>query len=91
MIKTCKTLAAVLLVMLPVATWAQSNDAKYCQALADRYQRYVGQNEAKRRAQNPDATMDNAIAQCKSGNTAAAIPVLEKALQDAKVELPPRT
>ena len=59
--------------------------------LAQKYQRYIGQNDAKRRAQNPDATMNNAIAECSSGKAAHAIPVLEKALQDAKVDLPPRT
>jgi len=44
-----------------------------------------------RRAQNPDATMNNAVAQCSSGKAAEAIPVLEKALRDAKLDLPPRT
>jgi hypothetical protein len=35
-------------------------------------------------------TIDNAISDCKGGKAASAIPVLEKALQDAKVDLPPR-
>jgi hypothetical protein len=80
-------------VLLPAVAWAQqpSTDAAYCSALAQKYQRYVGQNDAKRRAQNPDATMNNAIAESSAGKAAHAIPVLEKALQDAKVDLPPRT
>ena len=86
-----KTLAC-LAVLLPAVAWAQSStDASYCSALAQKYQRYIGQNDAKRRAQNPDATMNNAIAECSTGKAAHAIPVLEKALQDAKVDLPPRT
>ena len=76
-------------IMVPTAVVAQSSDASYCAALAQKYQQYVGQNEAKHRAQNPDA--NNAIAQCKSGNVGSAIRILEKALQDAKVDLPPRT
>ena len=86
-------LSTLVAVLLPVATSAQqANDATYCSALAQKYQRYVGQNTTDaRRAQNPDATMNNAIAQCSSGNAANAIPVLEKALQDAKVDLPPRS
>jgi len=31
-----------------------------------------------------------AINQCNQGNTAAGVPVLETALKDAKVTLPPR-
>ena len=76
--------------LLPAAALAQSNDATYCSALADKYQRYVGQNETRRGARNPDAAVNNAIADCTSGKAASAIPVLQKALQDAKVELPPR-
>ena len=87
-----KTLACVAVLLLPAVAWAQpSTDAAYCSALAQKYQRYVGQNDAKRRAQNPDATMNNAITECTTGKAAHAIPVLEKALQDAKVDLPPRT
>jgi hypothetical protein len=30
-----------------------------------------------------------AIAQCRDGNTASGIPVLEKKLRDARIDLPP--
>jgi hypothetical protein len=39
---------------------------------------------------NVDATVPEAINQCDKGNTAASIPVLEKALTDDTVTLPPR-
>jgi hypothetical protein len=79
-----------LAVVLPAAAWAQqSTDAAYCSALAQKYQRYVAQSTTAPRAQNPDARMNNAVAQCSSGKVAEAIPVLEKALRDAKVDLPP--
>jgi hypothetical protein len=80
-----------LAVVLPAAAWAQSTDAAYCSALAQKYQRYVAQSTTAPRAQNPDARMNNAVAQRSSGKAAEAIPVLEKALRDAKVDLPPRT
>jgi hypothetical protein len=66
---------------LPFA--ASADDASYCKALADAYR--------KTNSQNMDAAVPEAINQCNKGNTAAGIPVLEKALKDAKVTLPPRT
>jgi hypothetical protein len=75
--------------LLPTAALAQSGDAAYCSALANKYQHYVGQNDAAHRAQNPMASINNAISDCNSGKAASAIPVLEKALQDAKIDLPP--
>ena len=75
-----------LAINLPVA--AQSSDVSYCQALAQKYQRYVGDNDTARKGRVRDSRMDTAIAQC-STNSAAAIPVLEQALKEAKVDLPP--
>ena len=68
--------------LAPFTAFGQSTHAKYCQSLADLY-RTTNQ-------QNMDATMPEAINQCNKGNTAAGIPVLEKALKEAKVALPPR-
>lgn len=73
---------------LPVSALAQ--DTAYCSALAQKYQTYIGSNDSSRRSQQRDANVDTAISQCAS-NSAAAIPVLEKVLKDAKVDLPPRT
>jgi hypothetical protein len=68
---------------LPVAANAQSSDAAYCEALSRLYAREVGFNPGS-------GDVPIAVAKCKEGDTAAGIPVLEKALKDAKVTLPPR-
>ncbi|MBV8189918.1 MAG: hypothetical protein JOY64_10900 [Alphaproteobacteria bacterium] len=65
-----------------VGAFAQSSDAAYCQKLADLYR--------TTNKENMDNTVPEAINQCNKGNTAAGIPVLEKALKDAKVTLPAR-
>ncbi len=84
-------LGVSFIILLPVAALAQSaSDATYCQALSAKYQRYVGDNDIKHRGLMPDASVDTAIARCQS-DAASSIPVLEKALKDAKVDLPPRT
>lgn len=68
---------------------AQGNDISYCHALAGKYQEYVGHGSAGRHGgvddQNVDARL--AVDKCNAGD-ASGIPVLEHALQDAKVELP---
>ena len=69
-------------VVLPFAAFAQSADAKYCEALSVEYRKL-------NTASDSGAAAD-AMANCKAGNTAAGIPVLEKALKDQKVTLPPR-
>lgn len=70
--------------LLPMTeTLAQSNDANYCAALINLYRTYVGANRA-----SGDVPM--AIAACNAGDTATGIPVLEKALRDAQISLPPR-
>ena len=86
-----KYLACVIVLLPGVALAQQPNDTAYCSALAQKYQRYIGQNEGKRGTRNPDASVTKAVGQCTSGQAANAIPVLEKALQDAKLDLPPRT
>jgi hypothetical protein len=70
------------MVLAPFTAFGQSADAKYCQSLADLYR--------TTNKQNMDANVPEAINQCNKGNTAAGIPVLEKALTDAKVALPAR-
>jgi hypothetical protein len=78
---TCVIMGISLL--LPFAASAQSNDAKYCSALSDTYKRYVGGSDAQHKGAMPNATVTTAMDKCD-------IPVLEKALTDAKVELPKR-
>ena len=80
--KTTVTLIFFASIALPFAAFAQSADAKYCEALSVEYRKL-----------NTDASTGpqaDAMAQCKAGNTAAGIPVLEKALKDGKVTLPSR-
>ncbi len=69
-------------IALPMAAFAQSADAKYCEALSVAYRKL-------NTASDSGAAAD-AMANCKAGNTAAGIPVLEKALKDQKVTLPSR-
>ena len=72
---------------IPTLPNAQQSDASYCQALADKYQRYTSNMTSRR----PDAniSVDLAISQCAS-KPADSIPVLEKALKDNDLDLPKR-
>lgn len=82
----------VLLAGLGVAgaAFAQQSDPAYCSALGQTYERYVGSNASSTRSQQRDATVDAAISQCAT-KTASAIAVLEQALRNAKIDLPPRS
>ncbi len=74
----------------PLAALGQSNDTAYCNKLSDTYNRYVGA-ESQHRGRAPDtASIETAISHCQS-DPATSIPVIEKALKDAKVDLPPRS
>ncbi|HTR84787.1 MAG TPA: hypothetical protein VMI56_09925 [Reyranella sp.] len=69
---------------LPVSAFAQSS---YCDALSHQYQKYVGsQNDRRPQGTPPDVA--TAMSKCSS-DSASAIPVLEQALKNAKVDLPP--
>ena len=80
---------AALIFVLPNAAFAQGDDAAYCKALAQTYQRYVVKTETGRTVQRGGLDGSVALEQCRAGNT-AGIPVLERLLRDAKVDLPPR-
>ncbi len=85
-----KWLIVGLALSLPFAVAAQSGDAKYCSDLSDKYERYLGQTmDRSPQPQSLDAKV--AVGKCGVGDTASSIPVLEKALTNAKVDLPPRT
>ena len=82
-----KTLTAIALcaaIVLPAAAFAQSADVKYCTALSDTYAKVVGASSSTA------GGVPEAIAKCKAGD-ASGISVLEKALTDQKVTLPPRS
>jgi len=66
-------------------------DGRYCRALSQLYMRYVGNPETEPRSiRRNDAVADHALAQCRQGNAAAAIPVLERKLTDNRIVLPQR-
>ena len=76
--------ASALAVGLPLAgAFAQSDDATYCQALAQ-------QVRTVNRGADPSSAVGGALAQCQSGTPPYGIPTMEQFLTDAKVSLPPR-
>jgi hypothetical protein len=83
-----KILLTAFACTLPAISFAQSADAGYCMALSSKYQRYVASNDPHYRTPTPSANVSNAMASCQV-DASRAIPVLEKALRDALVELPP--
>lgn len=84
-----KFLVACVLVALPAVAFAQSADVKYCAALADKYNDYVGTDDLGRGQTNNPVNIDVAVEKCKHGDV-SGIPILEKILKDRKVTLPPR-
>lgn len=84
-----KGLLVVAAISLPGIASAQSSDVDYCHALAAKYERYL--DISPRHGPMPQSLeAREAVEQCKVGN-AAGIPVIEKALQDARYSLPSRT
>ena len=85
-----KILLPVIAVALafPAVSFAQSNDAAYCKALVDKYEQYL--DMSSKRGQQPQSIDTRAgVEKCKMGDP-AGIPAIEKALKDAKFDLPPR-
>jgi len=74
------TFALALSIVIP----AQADDRAYCTELSSLYRRYV-QNSPGRQY---DVDASVALENCRKGNTAAAIPVLEKKLRDSGFSLP---
>jgi hypothetical protein len=89
MIANLKWLVPLVAVGLPLTASAQVSDATYCRRLSARYEAFID-NMNGHSMQPGGIDGQVAIEQCKAGNTAAGIPVLERKLQDAKIELPKR-
>ena len=68
---------------------AQGDDAAYCAQLGALALRYTG-SAGGQGGLRPDFTTTGAIDDCKKGNTAAGIPVLEKTLRNNGFTLPKR-
>ncbi|MBV8187364.1 MAG: hypothetical protein JOY64_17625 [Alphaproteobacteria bacterium] len=87
MIANLKWLIPAVAVGLPLTASAQVSDATYCRRLTARYEAFV-ENMNGHSVQPGSVEGQVAMEQCKAGNTAAGIPVLERKLQDAKISLP---
>jgi hypothetical protein len=75
----------VLVLAIPVVLFAASDsDKAYCEELSVLYRRYI--EDARGRRFDVEANV--AMEDCKKGNTAAAIPVLEKKLRQSGFSLP---
>jgi hypothetical protein len=87
-----RTQYAYLIAGLALATtqpsFAQSDDAKYCAELVEKYEQYVSEGAEKGASQSP-LEVEIAKGKCRS-NPASSIPVMEKALKNARISLPPR-
>ena len=83
-----KTSLVAVLLVTPTFVSAQTPDARYCAALTDKYETYLETAGDKGgRATPVDVVV--AMDKCKS-DPASAIPVLEKQLKAARLNLPPR-
>lgn len=80
-------LLILALTALPAA--AQEDDAAYCAKLGQLALRYTGSAGGEGRLA-PDVSTLGAIDDCRKGNTAAGIPVLEKKLRNNGFTLPKR-
>ena len=67
---------------------AQSDDAAYCAKLSDLYRHHIGDMGIG--SVSPDVTAATAMEQCRTGNTAAGIAVLEAKLKANGFTLPKR-
>jgi hypothetical protein len=79
-------LAAVL---MPLPALAQSDDAAYCAQLSSLALRYLTGGTVDGRGV-PSLDTSAAVNDCRNGNTAAGIPVLEKKLRSNGFTLPKR-
>jgi hypothetical protein len=82
------TLIAIA-VATPALSQTKEADQKYCNALVEAYQKSEGGHGMQGRAPR-SLEITKAMDGCKSGDTANAIPTLEKYLHDKKVALPAR-
>jgi hypothetical protein len=68
---------------------APMSDAAYCATLVTTYQKYIVETRDPDTKGPMRADLDTAVARCQAGD-AAGIPPLEKALRDARFNLPAR-
>jgi hypothetical protein len=63
---------------------AHADDKAYCAQLSSLYRKYVQNSPGRQFDVDASVALDN----CQKGNTAAAIPVLEKKLRESGFSLP---
>ncbi|MBV8391603.1 MAG: hypothetical protein JOY81_00330 [Alphaproteobacteria bacterium] len=84
--------SAALSLALSLA-WAASGDQAYCEALSELYLRYIGNDEtagiSPRIGRSPTGPQV-AVALCREGRAAEAIPELERILRANRFTLPKR-
>lgn len=68
---------------------APLTDAQYCGALVKRYDIYLNKDGQHGGMRSTDAAANVAAAKCRAGDS-SGIPDLERALKDARVDLPSR-
>ena len=74
----------------PQQAAAPLTDAQYCGALVTRYDTFLNKNGKHGGMLSTDAAANVAAAKCRAGDS-SGIADLERALKDAKVDLPPRS
>lgn len=82
------TLIAIA-VATPALSQTKEAEQKYCNALVEAYQKSEGGHKMQGNVPR-SLEITKAIDGCRSGDTASAIPTLEKYLRDQKVALPAR-
>jgi hypothetical protein len=88
-------LVVALCVAMPIAAFARpasQSDQAYCNKLANIYQRYIGRSFDSHRGYwgSGDLDSDFAVSECEKGDTADAIPTLERELENNGFTLPKR-
>jgi|SRR6266550_9575188 hypothetical protein len=96
MFRTTKLLIAAAVLCFPLVAQAKApssaTDLAYCAKLSNLYLRYVGPDPNSRdfAGVTPDVDGGVAVAKCREGDAATAIPILQRKLSDAGFTLPPR-
>ncbi len=88
-----RTALLFFLLLLPAMAFAQApGDVAYCNRLSDLYERYIGRSDIAPIRPNPGGSLEGQVAsaQCRQGQPAGAIPVLERLLRNNGFTLPPR-
>ena len=88
MTKTMIALGMAATVLTAFGVQAQPKDP-YCAALVQKYETYLD-NWGRQGLPPQSAEARVAAEKCKAGDT-SGVPGLEKALQNAKIDLPPKT